>query len=306
VNAVFNVHAESALRVTAPIAFAYALMPLGLQIAQGMDRLHVYSVTSAGAQLLFLTFLLLAVAATSSLGVTEPLGLRGGALLVGGGVLVLWLRPRFGDVRDRLRRILAEVRAYGAQVYLGRLLGIGTYNMDVLMVAGWANARQVALYTLAGAIAAAFGLPVYGMAFALFPRFVHRPTIDARWLAIATAGGVGGLIFLWAVRDPLLRIVFSSRYLGAGRYIVPLAAAQAVRGVTGVYNSFLSAHGRGRDLRNAAIILTGSNLVLNFALIPPFGAYGAAWASLAALVANLGAHVVFYRRGTVGRDAEVS
>jgi O-antigen/teichoic acid export membrane protein len=37
-------------------------------------------------------------------------------------------------------------------------------------------------------------------------------------------------------------------------------------------------------------------VAFNFALIPSFGASGAAWASLLALVANLVAHVVFYRR----------
>jgi Na+-driven multidrug efflux pump len=66
--------------------------------------------------------------------------------------------------------------------------------------------------------------------------------------------------------------------------------------VTGIFNTFLSGHGRGRDLRNAGFVLTGSNIAFNFALIPPFGAAGAAWASLLALLANLIAHVVFYRR----------
>jgi len=47
---------------------------------------------------------------------------------------------------------------------------------------------------------------------------------------------------------------------------------------------------------NAGLVLTISNLILNFALIPPFGAMGAAWASFAALLANLAAHRVGYRR----------
>ena len=50
------------------------------------------------------------------------------------------------------------------------------------------------------------------------------------------------------------------------------------------------------ELRNAGLVLTGSNIVFNFALIPPFGAQGAAWASLLALGVNFLAHVFFYRR----------
>jgi O-antigen/teichoic acid export membrane protein len=84
--------------------------------------------------------------------------------------------------------------------------------------------------------------------------------------------------------------------VGAAALVLPLALAQCVRGVTTIYNTFLSAHGRGVELRNAGLVLTLSNLVFNFALIPSFGASGAAWASLLALVANFIAHVVFYRR----------
>jgi O-antigen/teichoic acid export membrane protein len=72
--------------------------------------------------------------------------------------------------------------------------------------------------------------------------------------------------------------------------------AEAMRGTTGLYNAFLTAHARGRELRNAGMVLTISNVILNFALIPPFGAAGAAWASVLALVANLGAHIIGYRR----------
>lgn len=68
-----------------------------------------------------------------------------------------------------------------------------------------------------------------------------------------------------------------------------------------MYNSFLSAQARGRDLRNAAFILTSFNIALNFALIPSYGAKGAAWASLVALVANLAAHIFYYRRTVENR-----
>ncbi len=99
-----------------------------------------------------------------------------------------------------------------------------------------------------------------------------------------------------ALAHPFLRIVFSSGYSGVYPLVLPLALAMMVRGVTTVYNSFLSAHARGRELRNAAAVLTISNVVLNLALIPPFGALGAAWASFLALVLNFLAHVVYYRQ----------
>jgi O-antigen/teichoic acid export membrane protein len=105
------------------------------------------------------------------------------------------------------------------------------------------------------------------------------------------------------VAHPAVDAVFGPRYATAAGLVGPLVAAQAVRGVTTVYNQYLSAHGRGRELRNAALVLTGSNVVLNVALIPPFGAMGAAWASLLALIANFIAHVVVYRRSQASAAA---
>ena len=49
-------------------------------------------------------------------------------------------------------------------------------------------------------------------------------------------------------------------------------------------------------MRNRAFIFTGSNLIFNFALIPPFGAMGAAWASLLALMVNYFAYLWSYHR----------
>jgi O-antigen/teichoic acid export membrane protein len=201
-------------------------------------------------------------------------------------------------LKTNVRELAGHARAYGFEIYVGRLLGIGTYNLDVLMVAAWTSSKEVGLYTLAAAMASAVGLPILGFSSALFPRMAKEGLIEKRWLMLSVVGGLAGLIFLWAASGQLIDLFFSHRYEGAQDFILPLAAAQGVRGTTGIYNSYLSAQARGKDLRNAALILTASNLTLNFALIPPFGALGAAWASLGALTINLGAHVFFYNRVT--------
>lgn len=99
-----------------------------------------------------------------------------------------------------------------------------------------------------------------------------------------------------------IRIAFSHKYTAAAALVAPLALAQTVRGITSVYNTFLAAHGGGRQLRNAGFVLAASNVVLNFALIPPYGAMGAAWASFAALCVNLAAHIFSYHRYVAERE----
>jgi len=299
VDAWFHVSAGHPLRIAALFAFAVPLIPIVQQLAQGVDRLHIASISLVVLQALLVVLL---VISAGSLSPTKALVLR--CLSVAGAALcaVVWLTPSFRSLRKWLAELVREARRYGFAVYVGRILSIGTYNMDVLLLGAFTNARSVGFYTLAGSIAAAANLPVLGLSTALFAPMARTRKIRGEVLVV---GGVLGMITAlaaWVLAKPFIELAFSNRYAPAAALVLPLALAQAVRGFTGFYNTFLAAQGEGRALRDAGIVLTISNLVLNFALIPPFGAMGAAWASLLALVANLGAHVVFYRRAVESDD----
>jgi O-antigen/teichoic acid export membrane protein len=296
VDAWFHTEAGTALRIAAPIAIAIPFAHVLQQLAQGAGRLHVASISALLMQVLLVALLAVFVGLGGELTTGRGLVLRCSAALVAALAAALWLRPLFRHLRRWLMEILVHTRDYGFQVYVGRLLSIGTYNMDVLMIGALANVNSVGFYTLAGSVAAAAGLPVMGMSAALFARMARTPRIKPWWLYASI--GIGGLTTLtaWALASTFVSFAFSSRYGRAADLVLPLALAQAVRGVTSIYNTFLFAHGRGRELRNAGLVLTGSNIAFNFTLIPPFGAMGAAWASLFALIVNLIAHVIFYRR----------
>jgi O-antigen/teichoic acid export membrane protein len=292
----FAVDAGDALRLAAPIASAFPFILIVEQLSQGVDRLHVASLQKVFAPLLFATLLLLTLGAGVTLTAPNALALRAAAMLITCIGAAIWLRPAFAATRYWARKLVGQAREWGFQVYVGRVLSIGTYNMDVLLLGLWTDPRSVGLYVLAGSVAMASGLPVSGMAAALFPQLARDSAIGRRRLLLATMVGLVCAVLATVLAEPVIRILFSSRYIAAAGLVAPLAFAQFVRGLTSVFNAFLSAHGRGRDLRNAGLVLTVSNLGLNVALIPSYGASGAAWASFFALVANLLAHIVFYRR----------
>jgi O-antigen/teichoic acid export membrane protein len=291
----FHVHVGSALRIAAGVAVAIPATQIVQRLAQGVDRLHVASLGTLFLQLLLIALLAVVVSVHGSLSLTVAVVIRCLSVLASVVVAVVWLRPLFRGVEQRIIEIVRHTRRYGFQVYVGHLLSIGTYNMDVLMIGALANSRSVGFYSLAGSVAAAAGLPVLGMSSAMFAPMARAPRIRRHWLLLAIGIGAFCALLAWVLAEPFIRLAFSERYASAVGLVPPLALAQAVRGVTGVYNTFLSSHGHGRQLRNAGFVLTASNLIFNFALIPPFGAAGAAWASLAALTVNLAAHMVFYR-----------
>jgi O-antigen/teichoic acid export membrane protein len=296
VDSVFRVHAGAALRGTAPLAFVFAASFVGLALAQGVGRAHLSAMTNVCAQLVFAGLLGLISIVSWHLTVTEALVARCATLALGTALLVFLLRPLLANARRHVLRLREHARRYGFQIYVGRVFSIGTYNMDVLMLGVWTDARAVGLYTLAGAVAAGLNLPINAFATVLFRRMVHSRRLERSWLLAGWAIGAATVVGAVLLGGVAIRAVFSSSYSGAAVLLVPLVLAEAIRGITSLYNSFLSAQGRGVELRNAGIVLTVSNLILNFALIPSFGAKGAAWASFGALLANLAAHRIGYRR----------
>ncbi len=286
---------ELALALAAMLGVGYPFQSAGEHLARGVDRLQLAALANALFQLTFVAGLL-ALAAGDVFELGGTLVLRSVTLAASGVVLAVLLRPIFRGVRALTREVLEHSRRYGFQLYLGRLLSIGTFNMDVLILGVWVDADDVGFYALAVALAGASGLPVIAVANAMFVRMAHATELDARWIAYAAGAGSVIAVVGAMLAEPAIGLVFSDRYADVVPLLVPLLVAQAIRGVTTVYNVFLSAHGQGAALRNAGLVLTVSNVVLIFALIPPFGAMGAAIASLVALTINLGAHVYFYRR----------
>jgi hypothetical protein len=140
---------------------------------------------------------------------------------------------------------------------------------------------------------------VGGVASALFPKMV-KERIRVEAVGHARRRSARGRRAARALCS-LSRLLIGDGLLGASTtrpraLILPLGIAAVVRAVTMLYNLLLQARGQGRELRNAGLALTVSNVVLNFALIPPLKAWGAAWASVGALVVNLLVHILYAHR----------
>lgn len=277
-------------------AFAFPFMLIGQALAQGIERLHVFSLASLGWQAVFAAVLGSLAAADIGYGSSTAVLLREGSMAIAVALICWWLRPRLAAVRERLRRLVADARAWGRTVYVGRILATSTYNMDILLVGLFADAEAVAFYSLAKLLAYGISLPATGAAGALFARMATLPELRRGWLIGAYAVGFGSAAVLALIAPPLIDLAYGSEFAGAAILVLPLAAAEALRGVGALYNGFLTAHAQGTAIRNAAIVFTVTNLVTNFTLIPPFGAAGAALASLIAMAASVLTYTRSYRR----------
>lgn len=295
VDHAFRVHAGGLLLAAAPLAFVLPFRTVAQWIAQGTDHLNAYSIATLGAGVLAVIFLLvwrhwLGLDATEAVLIQLVTAFAVWLLLIG------VLRPQFKSLRSGCRKLVRHAGQYGAQIWIGRVFSVGTYQLDVMMLAGLGSPATVGYYVLAGAIGNGATLPVMAFGTASFGRLARRSSIPIAYLAGCWVAGLACAGAAVALAGPLISLVYSHRYLAAAPLVLPLALAATLRVVTNLYNNFLAAHGEGRALRDAGAALTVSNVVLNVTLIPAFGAPGAAWASFGALAVNYLAHVWGYRR----------
>lgn len=93
-------------------------------------------------------------------------------------------------------------------------------------------------------------------------------------------GGVGLMVALF-VRD-FLSVMSAPGFLSAYRLVPLLLAAQIMFTWSGHWNLGIVISGRTKVLGIGAVVLVPLTLILNYLLIPRFGMYGAAWATIAA------------------------
>ncbi len=295
-QALFEVEVTDQLRSVAPLAGAWIATQLTVLLAQGHGRLHVFSASSAGSSVLLLACVYGVLASDTRDNATLMLVLYGAASLTGSLACLAWFRPTFHSVGSSSRSILAQTRAWGLKLFVGRVLSMATYRLDVLMLGMFAGGAPVANYVLATALTAPVSLPGIASSTALFQRLASSARINRNWLVLPLLLAVGATLLLAVVGSDLVDLLFPENYAGVSTLLLPLSLAAILQGTTSLFNKFLAAHRQGRELRTSALWLTAANITLNVLLIPPFAAAGAAWASVLALVVNLLAHLFGYRR----------
>jgi O-antigen/teichoic acid export membrane protein len=294
VEMIFKQDVRWLLYGTAAIAFFQPLQWLIEQTCQGLNRIRMLSqfqISWSIGQLLILAGL----AAYHSLTAGSALAAYFGAI----GIAVIWslarLRPSFTDTPAHVRLAVAEVRKYGFNVYLARLATTAYSRVDGIVIAYFLGTAPLGLYSAAQK----FANPILTMArvlaitrFRAFTRLKEIPGRLIGWnVALLSICSIG----LAAAGPVVISLVFP-RYAASAPLLVPFAAAALFGGLVQPYNMFLSSHGRGGDLRNIALAVTGTGLIALIGFVQAFQVIGAAWAVAAAMALNFVLHVSCYRR----------
>ncbi|MGZ4783812.1 MAG: oligosaccharide flippase family protein [Oryzihumus sp.] len=187
--------------------------------------------------------------------------------------------------------VARTVLTYGARAQLGNLLWLVNLRLDVLMLGALAGPATLGVYAVASKSAELMRLPANATNYVLYPRFTRMEPLAAAVEVRTLLPRACGLTVLAtpvvaAVSVVALPLLFGPDFRSAVGPACVLLLGLSVEGAAAVSSAYLC--GRGRPGSNSLGMGLGVTvtLVLDLALIPRYGAMGAAAASSAAYLAT--------------------
>ncbi len=293
--AFFDKNIAPILFLAAGFAFVIPFQSVIQDGCQGLNQIPKLSAYQLGFALMNLT-LQCALAFTGNL--TSKLALL--AYLTAIGLSALWtlarLRPDFSDFSRYLKLTLQEMRRYGLNIYLSRITGTVSTQVDNLVIAYFIpQTAPLALYDNAQKVSNPIVMLARSISITRFRAFVGLNSVPAsirRW----NAGLLIVASLLLATIGPFaLKLVFP-KYAEAGDLLLPFAFWSLFGGLFQPYHTFLLSHGRGAEIRNKALLLTIADITGLLIAVPRFGIYGAAWVAAGSMLLDYLLTLYYYHK----------
>lgn len=217
--------------------------------------------------------------------------------LIGFLMTIYFLRKEyFSIMKNFSKKLIVPVVKAAWPIAIGGLVGAFMTNVDILMMGWWRSAAEIGFYSAAQKIVGMLyiigGLLVSAVSPALY-RFVYENNsekiraimtkIMAIILLIAMPLMVGGII----LSKQIIELVFGSDYLNAVPIFIVLISSLLIIYPFSILNNMIFAYNKQSKMVGYSIAATLTNIILNVALIPLYGAIGAAVATVFANFLNV-------------------
>ena len=263
------------LRLFSALVFVFPLQLYLQEVLRGTNAITNLALLNALPQLLYIP----AALATKhyiefSLDIALLLFLLSIAITV--LLVTLLTKPRFNKPGSGIKEILAHNRSIGLNVYLAVLVTTATTQLSQFSLAYFFDTRLVGIFSLAITITMPLTMIPNAIATSFFKQFASLTQIPRKVIIMTLAISTLTLLGFLAVIDKIIVLLYSQQFIE----VVPLAyicaAGALIHGMGDVYNRFLLAHGRTKELRNNAMFLGVLSVVGYIFLVIKWGVMGAA------------------------------
>jgi O-antigen/teichoic acid export membrane protein len=297
VDRFFKTDIQDLLRILSPLLIILPFQFLFPQICRGTNRIYRLFWFNILPKIFYVIAILTVLACELlHLGIAELVFINLSAVLITVVILSGTFRPSFRRLRECVSRILAKNREYGIHLYWGQIADQSTYQLDQMFITYFVNTTQLGFYTLAGRITAPLVMLSHSLSTTLFKGFVDRRRIPRKvilfnflWLS----AGVLGLVVLGRF---LVNLLFTVRFEPTIGLIPLLALSCFFQGMYQPFGMFMESQGRGKWIRNVSFFSALTNVLGNAALVPRWGAMGAAAATLGGRFTHFSLYLYYYSR----------
>jgi O-antigen/teichoic acid export membrane protein len=275
--------------------------------SQGSDDLRGASGVILFEELLFLPWYLVLTAA----GASGPLAVVGGLVAAdvataAGAWARLVRRGFFAGAAPPSARLVRRVAAYGIRGQAGGLIAQLNLRLDYVVLSALAGPAALGIYTIASKLAELVKVVGMALTYVLYPAFARQGPAGAaetaaRLIPKAAAATAIAALPLWLAAGIAVPAVYGAAFDGAVTPARIILAGLVLEGAGAVITAYL--YGAGRPGQNSIAMAVGLVVTvgLDVALIPAFGATGAAVASAAAYTATTLALGWFFLRARRAR-----
>lgn len=227
--------------------------------------------------------------------------LQNGIAIIVLGVIILYNKPSFKNLKQTFKALQNENKSYGLQVYYGSLAGVSVQYIAGITLGMFAsNNSSVGFYSLALTVTGPLALLPSVIGTTYFKRFANEDRISRKILATTFSMSLVTLVGFVILIYPVVGFLYDDRYSNVALYACILSAGFMFHGLGDVFNRFLGAHGQGKPMRNGAFI-SGAIGLLGYTIgVYFFGIWGAIFTKIAASLSYFTSMVLYYFRFVKG------
>jgi O-antigen/teichoic acid export membrane protein len=198
-------------------------------------------------------------------------------------------------------RLFGHMMRYGVKFHVATLSGLLIFRLDLLVVNHFRGAAEAGVYSVASQVAMMLMLLPGVIATLLFPRVTARRDETGELTCAVTRHTAFVMLFVCLASVPLgflLPLLYGAKFADVSVQLLILLPGVYLIGLESVLVQHFNATGLPAMIPLFWVATLLVNLALTFALVPPFGARGAALASLLSYALIFALVALYFRART--------
>lgn len=282
-DAIYDTELGHVVRLMLPLLFVFPFKTGIIKFLEGDNKIYALSAFDIAPKALYLIVLLVA-SYFIMIDVTSALAI----FLVANALAVVAitpvLKPKFQQIKEHTKTILRENKGHGYHIYIGTLVSNGSMHLGTFVISYYLDNTNVGFYNLANTIAVPLSMVPQAVGTAFFKDFANLKKIPDKVVYSTIGISVAAFAAFVLVIKYVVVLLYSEEFLPVVPLVYIISFSYLIQGFFLVLNRFLSAHGVGKELRDASF---ARGLINTIGFVVLTKLYGTVGASITLVLANV-------------------